>query len=155
MTMMTDDNDNLFDVHDNGKKSANLGVGILIPDLKYRFRVRYPHDGRFNREGGDVLTRQTCNCEIDYVNKTITLKLEQPAALGEMHDLITYLIDSPSALIVESMAGDGEPNYAITFSLCQCVEHEYRLDYAFSEAASHELIFQYRDSSTKNRDELS
>jgi hypothetical protein len=153
--MITDDNDNLVEVPDNRKNPANLGPGILIPDLAYRFLVRYPHNGRFTKEAGDVLTSSTTNCEIDYVNKTIAINIEQPASQGDLHDVITYLIDQPAALIVESIAGDGEANYAITFGSCRCIEHEYRLDYACDGAAVHKMVFKYQRVSTKNREELS
>lgn len=122
-----------------------IGTGILIPNLAHRFVVQFRF--QHSEEASDQLARQVVNCKMNYLKKTVTIDLEQPAPIADVHDVI---FDS----IVNSH-GPGNiriitDHYELGLLRCRCIDHQYDLDYvAKSEAATHRLTFEFQGVTTK------
>jgi len=131
--------------------TPEISPGILIPDFTNRFRVRFSNP---NKDMAHFLTSNVTKCNIDYVEKILSINIQQPASQPAMHDIVADMTESANNINVESIAGDGNTNYRIILLSCVCIKHDYLLDYSISEVAAHKLEFRYNGIGTKDHSEL-
>ena len=133
-------------------KLTEYPAGIWMPLLKNRFIVRFDCD----RE--QALQRQLVSCKIDYVNKELTVEIEQDSISTIIHDILFNLISGSSALtdqpvkrfdrsvvniFVEPVRQDGEDTMrdsSLQFRT-RIKAHTFELAYADSGTTNHTIVF--------------
>jgi len=116
--------------------------GLLMPMIKNRFRVIIGHRSSDIRT---LLSAQTLNCSIDYIEFTIKIDIEQNTSDIRLHEAIKSLVDDHVSIHVQPMAFDDKPVSSLEFTRCKLIDHSFDLDYADSEAAKHCLTFMFDD----------
>jgi hypothetical protein len=116
------------------------GFGILQPQLANRFRVLI--EGRCN-----PFTLQVISCSIDYLNRTVTIVIQQPLINRGIHEQIYNICKYGETVYVDQLAGDGKSACRLKFSHAEVKYHEFSLDYAKSCTADHTLVFKFSDFS--------
>lgn len=124
-------------------KSAlpGIGDGILMPMLTHRFKLS------LSQLGQQVFGNQVRRVEIDLLAKKIHVDVEQPLADCGLFNEIGELCSSIAAPIVyiSHMAGDGNATCRLEFRHCKVIDHKYCLDYAVTEIATHQLVFEFKE----------
>lgn len=124
----------------------SLGSGILYPALQNRFRVQFPtllaSDGTDDR---DILAVQLVSCKLNFLKKTVTLKLEMPLVHGAVQSLIQQMVQDPDVLLLDILDGASTVSQTLTIHLKKCLEHQLDFDYAESGVVFHHLVFEYKN----------
>lgn len=132
-----------------------LGEGILMPQLKDQWFLRFAgSDLLFSKEIVRKMAAQVVACSFDYCLNILNISLEQDRFSTDLHDLVkqfnTLSKTSSNAdkisFNVGMLDGQGEVIKSFKFSGCTLVGHEFKLDYADSGVARHELKFAFKES---------
>lgn len=120
-----------------------IGDGILMPLLEHRFMVRFG-ERDFTEEGVDLISKQTIMISQDAVDKTLYTEIEQPLAFADQFfELISDLATNRIEIDLYATDGNGEKAILATFKHCQCIKHNFELNYANSGIATHKMTFSY------------
>lgn len=127
---------------------SSVGAGILMPNIAHRFMLGFQFN--ISKETSDYLSRQTINCKMDYLNKTVTVDIEQPASIPDFHDILFDIINDSSTgrLVVQT------EHYNLSLINCRCINHQLDFDYAESAAVTHKLKFAFSGVNTKQVDNI-
>lgn len=121
---------------------ANM-LGILMPMMQHRWMVVFGNT-RLTREAKDAMSLQTTNVRMDYLKKTISFDIEQPAVLTELALCIAdFVTSSYSTLKVNSMDGSDNVLGCWVFDGLKAVTHHFDLDYARPGVATHKIEMKY------------
>lgn len=125
--------------------------GILMPMMANRFQLS------LNQAGNCIFGKQVRLVEIDLLNKTMHMEVEQPVSDCGMFDEVIDVCSSSVPLIIQitNMAGNGKATCGFVFRHCKVTAHEYRLDYASNEIAAHTLTISFGLVQTIGYDQLS
>lgn len=130
---------------ERSSKFGKFGESILQPALSYRFRVvfnsRQSNQQEIDNQQYALLTRQVHDVDVDYLNKTLKLTIEQ-SIVGDEHELIGSLLEEPSPRIrIDTMNGNEQIHHSVEFS-CKPVSHNISYNYAERSApVTHKLQF--------------
>lgn len=121
--------------------------GILMPNIAHRFMLEF----RFNnsKETSDYLSRQVVNCKMNYLNKIVTVDIEQPASIPDFHDVLFEDIAHSTitgTLVVQTT------HYNLSLIGCRCIDHQLDFDYSDSAAVTHRLKFEFNGVHTSKAD---
>jgi len=118
-------------------------AGILQPQFKYRFRVIIPMLEKIDENASSLFTSQVIDCFTDGINKKFNLKLRQPAVPGLINAI--NCIHNPLEIWVDLMNTNGEnPMSTIVLHNCNMIKHDFGLDYASNEIASHDIVYDFQ-----------
>ena len=128
-------------------------MGILSPQLAYRFRVRATSRWLTEYEH-TIFTSQVISTGIDYLNKTLTLTIRQDAHCTLLHEAIIKMFAQEFVIIhVDSLNGvDADPNYILEFD-CKAKSHDFAFDYEERDVALHRIIFDFENMVPYNKKE--
>ncbi len=123
-------------------KLTEYPAGIWQPLLKNRFTVRFDCD----RE--QALQRQLVSCKIDYVNKELTVEIEQDAISTIIHDILFNLSDglkmynrSVVNIFVEPIRQDESVCDSALQFRTRIKAHNFELAYADNGTTNHTIVF--------------
>lgn len=110
--------------------SAETGMGMLQPQLSYRWRLRFP-GSTLTTEEHNRMACQALSVDIDYAKKELTIELVQDAITTLLHEAIMKIFDRETVVIhIDSLDGTNtEPLNILEFT-CEPKAHGFRLDYA-------------------------
>lgn len=123
-----------------------ISTGILFPLMSNRFR--------FMIADLKNLTMQTTKLNLDMLNRTVDVEVQQPIGLAkDFLDDIYFLgsghfengkhVANEHAMSIDLMDGDGCVVDASIAGYARLIKHEFVLDYAESKVATHKLTFAY------------
>ncbi len=136
----------IYDIDVNQPSALPQTSGILQPALTHRFRVRF--NTSFNYEE-QLLSAQVISCGRNHVSKTLIVMLEQDIATDTISKFLERRLtpieqlDPRLILRVDCMCGDDSVAFTDHYYGCKLIYHKFDLDYTTSDAAVHELIFQF------------
>lgn len=121
---------------------ANLKAigGILQPLQKFQFCIIF--GGEHIYEEQCILTQQVLRCSVDLKNKIFKVTLRQPL-VGNMITMINFIIKSKISIYIEPMDTGNNADFAIHLYHCECLKHNFELDYSSGDMSTHELEFKY------------
>lgn len=110
--------------------------GMLMPTLKYRFRVTIPVAAQ------QLLTQQVRCCSIDIIKRNLYLEITQPIVFGLINSINkARRLDK---IWIDLFDGNHNVSVRLTLSGCKMVEHKFDLNYADSEIAKHCLTYEFK-----------
>lgn len=126
-------------------ENTAFGVGVLQPALSYRFRVvfnsRHTSPEKLEQHQYNLLTQQVHDVQVDYLNDTLNLSIQQ-SILGDEHELITELLKGTSLIRIDVMNGAGGVYHSMEF-YCKPTSHNISFNYAErSTVVTHKLQFE-------------
>lgn len=85
---------------------------------------------------------------MDFLNKTVTVDIEQPASIPDLHGVLFDIINDSSTgkLVVQTEC------YNLSLISCRCISHQLDFDYAESAAVTHKLKFAFSGVNTEQVD---
>ena len=113
-------------------------VGILQPTIANRFIFRIHCN---NKEVENAFTRQVVSVSLDYVNKELTLVIEQDRVSTTIHEMLFNWADSKLDMFLELVdaALNADTALQITGNMKR---HTFDLDYASpGRSAKHLVVF--------------
>ena len=123
---------------------TNKQIGILQPQLAYRWRLRAPNG--FTEEEHNRIACQAQSIKFDYKNKKLIITLVQNAHDTILHEAVTKLVSRQTVMLhIDSLNGSAEatPNYILEFD-CTPISHNFELDYTNQGGtANHTMEFEY------------
>jgi hypothetical protein len=120
-----------------------LTTGILMPMLQHRWMVEFGNTN-LTREAKEAMTAQTANIKMDYIKKTISFDIQQPAVLTELACVVADFVSSGfSTIKVNAMDGaDNVLGYWV-FDNLKALSHHFDLDYSQPGIATHKIEMKY------------
>lgn len=116
-----------------------VGYGILHPVLANRFCVN------FHRRNGVILSAQVERCLMNFVERTIEIHVQQPVAdnglLSEVCDMMNEM--NRPQISVDLLDGNETIIRRIVFAGLKPADHNFDLDYAVSDIATHVMVFSF------------
>lgn len=126
------------------KPNLNYGnLGILMPMMQHRWMIEFGNTN-LTLEAKHAMSMQTINVKMDYIKKTISFDIQQPAVLTELACVIAdFVVSGFSTIKVNAMDGaDNVLGYWIFDSL-KAISHHFDLDYAQPGVATHKIEMKY------------
>ena len=122
------------------ESKATIGMGILAPQLSYRWRLRFPGNTLTTEEHNRVAC-QALSVNIDYAKRELTIELQQDAITTLLHEAIIKMFDKNTVVLhVDGLDGtSGEPLYILEYT-CKAKEHNFKFDYASNKVACHHIV---------------
>lgn len=126
---------------DEAAPDRNIGVAVLMPQLKHQFRVEwmFPDEDITNTIGQQVI-----DFNISFSENRVYMTIEQPACGGALYEVLYQVFDKgriPTVQKVFMHPMTGGADYKLGFWL-KPVSHEFVLDYSENGAAIHALEFE-------------
>lgn len=132
---------------------VGIGDGILMPQLKNRWRLRFTGSkSLFSDENLHFMAVQVVSCSFDYHLQILNMVFEQDRFSSKLHDLVKQFntisksssnVDKVS-FVVDMLDGDDTVLQSFKFDGCALIGHLFELDYASSETAKHNLKFSFK-----------
>jgi hypothetical protein len=129
-----------------------MTIGILQPQLPYRWRLRVPSLGE---EQHNRVATQSESVHIDYKSRILTVTLVQNAHDTLLHEAVIAMVNKHTlTLHVDSLNGvDAVPDYILEFD-CKPLSHDFKLDYTQTKGvAKHTITFEYITMTPYNQKE--
>ncbi len=122
------------------ESKATIGMGILAPQLSYRWRLRFPGNTLTTEEHNRVAC-QALSVNVDYAKRELTIVLQQDAITTLLHEAIIKMFDKNTVVLhVDGIhAATEEPEYILEYT-CKAKEHSFKLDYASNKIANHHIV---------------
>lgn len=120
-------------------KENNHG-GFQMPLLSYRFRVIF--GGTPIYESQQVLTANVEKCSIDMKNKLFSITIRSTVQPGSFN-VVSFVTTRNLPIYLEPMGGSADALCTIELDNCECLEHSIDFDYADSNPAKHNMVFEY------------
>jgi hypothetical protein len=118
-------------------------MGLMQPIKACQFRTTFESGVHTEKELLCLSTNVTA-VKMDLKKRELTITIRQVADSGEMISKISLLVTSPKKVKVSLFNGSiSEPVSNYEVSALKCKEHEFKLDYANSNAAEHILVIQF------------
>ena len=134
-------------------KTSKIDVGILQPQLPYRWRLRVPNG--FTEEEHNRIACQAESIKLDYKNRTLVITLVQNATDTILHEAIIKLVNKYRVVLhIDSLNGvDATPDYILEFS-CKTISHNFAFDYTETKGtANHTIVLEYDTMTPYNQKE--
>lgn len=113
-------------------------AGILQPTIANRFIFRIHCD---NKEVENAFTRQVVSVSLDYVNKELTVVIEQDRVTTTIHEMLFNWANSKLNMFLELVDGEAIAETALQIT-GKMKRHTFDLDYASrSHSAKHLIVF--------------
>lgn len=118
-----------------------VGTGIKMPFLMHQFTLRFTNR-EFSRDGAAVISAQVVRSSINLKEKKVSVIIEQPIEMGFIKEYIDPIVND--VCNIEYVYAP-QPEYGVLKLIgCECISHEYKLDYAMSGISHHELIYKFK-----------
>ena len=128
-------------------------IGILQPQLPYRWRLRVPKG--FTDEEHNRIACQAESIKIDYKNRRLVATLVQNSTDTILHEAIIKLVNKYTVTLhIDSLNGvDATPDYILEFD-CKPLTHDFAFDYTQTKGvAKHTIEFEYITMTPYNQKE--
>lgn len=120
-----------------------LTTGILKPMMQHQWIIEFGNK-MLTREAKEAMTSQATNVKMDYVKKTISFDVQQPAVLTELALCIAdFVTSSFSTIRVNAMDGSDNVLGYWVFDNLKAITHHFDLDYAQPGVATHKIEMRY------------
>lgn len=135
------------------KSGIGLGAGILMPQLKHQWRLKFTGKNiPFTIGQRDKFVMQMVSCSFDYHLKTLTLVFEQDAFTSDLHNIVkkfSTFARSPGIMnrvsfLVDMLDGSNKIINSFSFEDCVLIAHSFDLDYADYGTTKHKIKFSYK-----------
>ena len=112
--------------------------GILQPLLQHKWQLQIKHP---DKDVQNLISRQVTKCSIDYVERTLSVSVEQDTISTTLHEVFNELGRMPKVCTVSIQPlCDDKPTSGIEI-FGKLISHNFKLDYSKCAVAQHDLVF--------------